>query len=164
MEICNYGCIVVGYNDYVPQIYDEMLQSGKKLFCIATDDNHNLGPVGTRKFDSFGGFTMIKADKLEYETITKALTDGHFYASQGPEIKSLWFENGRIHIFCSPADRVFINTGRRRAVCEYAENGNMLTEVTFRVDPNDVYVRITVIDEKGYPANTNAYFTKDLFD
>ena len=44
------------------------------------------------------------------------------------------------------------------------ENGKLLTEVTFRVDPNDVYVRITVIDEKGYPANTNAYFTSKLFD
>jgi hypothetical protein len=164
MEICNYGCIVVGYNDYVPQIYDEMLMSGKRIFCIATDDNHNHGPVGTRKFDSFGGFTMIKAEKLEYETITKALKDGNFYASQGPEIHSLWFEDGKIHVSCSPADRVVLNTGIRRAACEYAENGNLLTEVSFRVNPKDGYVRITVIDEKGYPANTNAYFTDKLFD
>jgi hypothetical protein len=164
MEICNYGCIVVGYNDYVPQIYDEMLMSGKRIFCIATDDNHNHGPVGTRKFDSFGGFTMIKAEKLEYETITKALKDGNFYASQGPEIHSLWFEDGKIHVSCSPADRVILNTGIRRAACEYAENGELLTEVSFRVNPKDGYVRITVIDEKGYPANTNAYFTDELFD
>lgn len=164
MEICNYGCVCVGYQDYVPQIYDEMLMSGKKLFCLATDDNHNLGPVGTRKFDSFGGFTVIKAEKLEYETITKALTDGHFYASQGPAIDELWFEDGKIHITCSPADRVVLNTGIRRAACEYAENGELLTHVSFRVDPKDEYVRITVIDEKGYPANTNAYFTKDLFE
>ena len=163
MEICNYGCVAVGYQDYVPQIYDEMLMSGKRIFCIATDDNHNLGPVGTRKFDSFGGFTVIKADKLEYETVTKALTDGHFYASQGPEIHSLWFEDDTIHITCSPADRVILNTGVRRAACEYAENGKLLTEVSFRVTPKDEYVRITVIDEKGYPANTNAYFTDELF-
>lgn len=164
MEICNFGCVCVGYQDYVPQIYDEMLMSGKKLFCLATDDNHNLGPVGTRKFDSFGGFTVIKAEKLEYETITKALTDGHFYASQGPAINELWFEDGKIHITCSPADRVILNTGRRRAACEYAENGELLTHVSFTVKPEDDYVRITVIDEKGYPANTNAYFTKDLFN
>ncbi len=168
MEICNFGCVVMGYNDYVPQIYDEMLMSGKRIFCLATDDNHNHQPAGTRKFDSFGGFTMIKAEKLKYEAITKALTDGHFYASQGPTINSLWFEQGKemgkIHVSCSPADRVYINTGRRRAVCEYAENGNPLTEVSFRVDPKEGYVRITVIDEKGYPANTNAYFVDELFE
>ena len=164
MEICNYGCIVVGYNDYVPQIYDEMLMSGKKLFCLATDDNHNFGAAGTRKFDSFGGFTMIKADKLEYEAITKALTDGNFYSSQGPEIHSLWVEGDKIHITCSPADRVILNTGIRRAACEYAENGKLLTEVSFRINPKDEYVRITVIDEKGYPANTNAYFIKDIME
>ena len=57
-----------------------------------------------------------------------------------------------------------LNTGVRRAACEYAENGELLTEVSFRVNPKDGYVRITVIDEKGYPANTNAYFTDELFD
>ena len=57
----------------------------------------------------------IKADKLEYRTITKALEDGHFYASQGPEIHDLWFEDGMIHVTCSPAERVLLTCGRRRA-------------------------------------------------
>ena len=164
MEIVNGGSLVSGYEEYNAKEYDDMLTGGKKIYCIAADDNHNRREKTSRYSDAGVAFTMIKAEKLEYETITKALTDGHFYASQGPEIHSLWFEDGKIHITCSPADRVYINTGRRRAVCEYAENGELLTEVTFRVDPKDVYVRITVIDEKGYPANTNAYFTDELFD
>ena len=35
---------------------------------------------------------MIKAEKLEYKTVTKALHDGNFYASMGPEITELYLE------------------------------------------------------------------------
>ena len=162
MEICNYGCVAAGYPDYVPQIYDDMLRAGKRIYCIATDDNHNVCPANTRDWDSFGAFTVIKADKLDYPTIMKALIDGNFYASQGPAIHDLWYEDGEIHITCSDADRIIFNAGRRKSRCRFAENGKPLTKASFAVDPADLYVRLTVIDEKGYPANTNAYFVDDL--
>lgn len=162
MEICNYGCIAVGYHDYAPQIYDDMLRGGKKIFCVATDDNHNRCAPNTRGWDSFGGFTVIKAEKLEYQTIMQALLDGHFYASQGPAIHDLWYEDGKIHITCSDADRILLTTGRRRAGCVFSENGAPLNEASFDIQPEDIYVRLTVIDENGYPANTNAYFLDDL--
>jgi hypothetical protein len=162
MEICNYGSYVEGTYEYSPKIYDDILRAGKRVFCVAADDNHNRHPLDSRHCDSFGGFTMIKADKLEYETITKALTDGNFYASQGPAIHDLWYEDGEIHITCSNADRIIFNAGRRKSRCRFAENGKPLTKASFAVDPADLYVRLTVIDEKGYPANTNAYFVDDL--
>jgi len=37
-----------------------------------------------------------------------------------------------------------------------------LTEATFKLDPTLYeYFRLTVIDENGKPANTNAYFLAD---
>ena len=92
MEVCNWGCVVDGYDDYVPQVYDDLLRQGKRICCIGTDDNHNAIE------DSFGAFTVIKAPELSYRAITQALQDGHFYASQGPEIHELWVEDGYIHI------------------------------------------------------------------
>ena len=163
MEICNYGCVAVGYIDYDPQSYDDFLMQGKRIFCVATDDNHNGKPLDDRASDSFGGFTMIKADKLEYRTVTKALEAGNFYASQGPIINALWFEDGEIHIECEPADRILFNTGRRRAEARFDRSGNGLTEASFKVAPEDKYVRLTVIDKQGYHANTNGYFTDELF-
>lgn len=163
MEICNFGCVVAGYPDYNEKEYDEMLRSGKRIYCIATDDNHNRHAYPSKHCDSFGGFTMIKAEKLEYRTITQALEDGSFYASQGPQIHSLWFEDGKIRITCSDADRIIMNTGRRLAKSEYSQTGKPLNEASFEVLPEDLYVRLTVIDKAGYPANTNAYFTDQLF-
>jgi hypothetical protein len=155
MEICNYGCISTGYDDYVPYIYDEMLRSGKRIFCAADDDNHNIS-------DRFGGFNMIKAEKLEYRTITKALEDGNFYASQGPEIYDLYVEDGQVHITCSPAKKIHMTTGSRSAKIVWAPEGETVTEAVFEVKPEYGYIRLTVTDEQGKPANTQAYFVNEI--
>lgn len=156
MEICNYGCLEAGFDDYNEKEYDDILRKGRKIFCIAADDNHNY------RNDSFGGFTMINAERLEYRTITKALEDGSFYASQGPEIYELWYEDGKIGIKCSDAAKIVLNTGVRRTGVVYADGENGVNEAVFDVEKNDAYVRITVTDFSGKHANTNAYFTEDL--
>lgn len=163
MEMVNYGCVVVGYDDYNPRVYDDMLRAGKRIFCISTDDNHNIQPLDSVMCDSFGGFTMIKADKLEYETVTKALSEGNFYASEAPLIEELWFEDGVVHIKTSPARTIEFTTGVRRCVVKHAQPGETITEASCKVEPEHEYIRVTVIDENGYHANTNAYFTDELF-
>lgn len=162
MEICNFGCIAVGYQDYAPMVYDEMLRYGKRIFCIATDDNHNRYDEASLYCDSFGGWTMIKAEKLDYTTITKALENGHFYASQGPEIKELWYEDGIIHIKTSPVKKIDFVFGSRRAKTVISEKDGYITEAECDVPENSIYVRVSAKDEKGLPADTNAYFTDEL--
>ena len=161
MEICNYGCVESGFDDYVPYIYDEMIRNGKRIFCAANDDNHNGGENWAH--DSFGGFNMIKAEKLEYRTITRALEEGNFYASQGPEIYDLYVEDGYVHITCSPAKMIQFNTGRRSAKKITAPDGQTVTQGSFELKiPDHHYFRLTVIDEHGKPANTRAYFMDEL--
>ncbi len=158
MEMFNGGCLVEGYEDYNPRVYDDMLQAGKRIYCIGGDDNHNHRP-NTRRWDSGIAFTMIKADRLDYPSITKALLDGHFYASDGPQIHALWVEDGSIHITCSEADRIMLNCQTRRAKAIYSENGEPLTYASFPLtEPNGSYVRLTVEDARGKHACTNAYF------
>ncbi len=160
MEICNWGCIEAGFEDYVPYIYDDMLRHGKRIYCISADDNHNGG--SNPLHDSFGGFTMIKAERLEYRTVTRALLDGHFYASQGPEIYDLYIENGRVHITCSPAKQIAIATGTRSNKSVWASGDAALTEASFELLPDCLYFRLTVTDAEGKHANTNAYFMDSL--
>ena len=115
------------------------------------------------KFDSFGGFTMIKADRLDYRTITGALEAGNFYASQGPEIHALWMKNGKLYIECGPAEKIQFTSGIRRNSVVWAEPGESVTEAVFDVKPEDVYIRVTVTDHAGRHADTRAYFTDELF-
>jgi len=158
MEICNFDAFFNGYLDYNPRVYDDMLRANKRIYCIATDDNHNYTA------DSFGGFTVIKAENLEYRTITKALEEGHFYASQGPEIKELWYEDGKLHIKCSPAARIDFSSGIRWTHPVIASEDESVDYACCDIAglPEHTYVRITVTDHSGKHANTNAYFIDEL--
>ena len=163
MEICNYGCVTEGYDEYNGMEYDELLRQGKKIFCISTDDNHNHYPLDGPRCDSFGGFTMIKADKLEYKSIADALVKGNFYASRGPEIHSLYVEDNKLHIKTSDAAKIVFTTGLRHGFCAYPTAGETINEAEFELRPDDIYVRVSVFDKSGKTADTNAYFMADIF-
>lgn len=160
-EMFNGTSYVAGFEDYNPRVYDDMLRGGKRIYCIGADDNHNDFPDDSRRSDSGVAFTMIKAASLDYKTVTNALVNGHFYASEAPEIYALWFENGQIHIQCSAADRIAVTYGARRARVAYAE-GEPITEASFATTPGYGYFRITVTDANGKRACTNAYFEDAL--
>lgn len=162
MEICNWGCLVEGYPEYNPKVYDDMLRAGKRIFCIGADDNHNHRPADSPLYDSFGAFTVIKAEELGYRAVTSALEKGHFYASQGPEIYSLWYEDGTIHTETSPAARIEFSTGIRRVKCEAAKEGESVDLAEWKLPGDCIYVRVTVTDREGRHANTNAYFIDEL--
>ena len=55
MEIYNHECIVCGQDEHNGKVYDDILRSGKRIYCLATDDTHCAAGC-------FGGFTMINAD------------------------------------------------------------------------------------------------------
>ena len=155
MEIYNTECENIGYFEYNEKDYDDMLLSGKRIYCVATDDTHNREAC-------FGGFTMIKADKLDYKTITDALLAGNFYASQGPEIYNLWYENGILHIDCSDVNNIRFNTGVRKTKRVVQQEGKPLNTAEFEVSPENIYVRVTITDSNGKFAYTNAYFVDEL--
>lgn len=164
MEIYNRSSSTLGYNEQNDKEYDRMLRSGRQIFAVATDDNHNKYPGNPQRWDSFGGFTVIKAEKLQYKTVTDAMVAGHFYASQGPEIHALWVEDGQIHITCSEAERIVLCTGGRANRVACGESGELLTEASFELNPEQNYVRLMVYAADGKWAATNAYFVDELLE
>lgn len=40
MEIVNHECCELGYPEHNERVYDDMLRGGKRIYCVATDDNH----------------------------------------------------------------------------------------------------------------------------
>jgi len=157
------GNVVSGYGGSSSRVYNDLLSRGERLFCVGADDNHNGRPITDRKCSSGKAFTVIKAASLDYRTVTKALEAGDFYASQGPEILDLYVEDSRVHIRTSPADSISIRFNIRRAGCVFAEE-QPLTEASFPLEPVCDWFRLTVTDEKGRKACTNAYFAADLME
>lgn len=160
MEIYNHGCNL-NYFEYNHRVYDDLLKQGKRIYCMASDDTHCHYPIGHVKNDCCGGWVNIKADKLEYETITKALVEGKFYSSTGPEIKSLYIEDNKIFVETSPAKKILFTTARRKAF-SYIQEDKPITFCDFGLQKEDVYVRVTVFDEFGNHADTNAYFVEEF--
>ena len=78
-EIYNTGCDTDKMDGYSDFGFEEMLLSGKYLFPTATDDNHNARNDFTSPYnDSFGSFTMLCMDRLDYKTAIEALEKGIF--------------------------------------------------------------------------------------
>ncbi len=163
MEICNYGCYTAGFDEENSRYYDDMLHLGMRIGCTGTDDNHNRHPRDHAKWDSFGAFTYIKAPALTYEDVFAALKCGDYYASRGPVIEELYFEDGKVYVKCSPASRISLMLGTRRGDSRIGVDGSTITEATFDVSARDVYFRLTVWDEQMRPAHTRAYFVDTLF-
>lgn len=161
-EMFNGGCLAGGWEEYNPRVYDDILRGGERIYCIGADDNHNTHALDSRKSDSFVAFTMIKAEHLTYRDITKALEAGHFYASEGPQINALYYEDGKVTIECSAADRILMTTDMRAARIAYDDGSAPLIGATFSVPAECRYFRLTVIDKNGKHACTNAYFIDTL--
>lgn len=157
MEIYNHDACLSGHDTYCPYVYEEMLRSGQRIGCIATDDTHY-------KEDLFGGFTFIYADELSTGSVISALEKGDFYASRGPQIKSLWYEDGVFNIECSKAKEIFVsNSGRREPDKSIKRSKNCdITSAQFPISDLDVFVRFTVIDDEGKTANTRAFWREEF--
>lgn len=156
MEIYNHGCYVEGWEETNDHMYDDLLRRGDKLFCTATDDNHNAHPKDTPHWDSLGGFVMIKAPELTYKSIIEALKAGNFYASSAPQIHELYIEDNFLHIETSPAARITLTSSARQSKAVYPANVHTaLTHAKFDLSNMcSGYVRLTVVDEKGRKAWT----------
>lgn len=156
MEIYNHNCEVDdGCNGYHPQVYDDMLRLGNKIFCVSTDDNHNRGPAFLPDKDSFGGFTYINSKSLKYEDVTDALARGDFYASQGPELYEISLDGKTLTVKCSPCKSVRVRAHGR--VC-YEIAGDVITEAVFQLTGEEEFIRVTCRDAEGNDANSNAYW------
>ena len=167
VEIYNHGCAVENDRGDGFYLLDELLNEGRRLTALATDDAH----FRNGDFDAFGGFAMVKAESLDPEALLTALKAGNYYSSQGPRIEDVEvdFARGEVRVACSPVHAITVLTGTSRALVKV---GRQITEATFDVggmkkhawaQPNMAkWFRIAVIDSGGKRAWTNPIWVDDL--
>lgn len=161
IEVHNTGCIKSGHHTD-EAAYNDMMKAGKRISAIATDDNHDAYGFEGVKTDSFGGWTMIGAERLGYTEIMDALEAGDFYASTGPEIYSIALddslEESVIRVECSPAKAIYLITQGRRNARALPEGGEtLITSGAIKLYPQDACFRIRVDDENGNSAWSPIY-------
>lgn len=170
VEWYNTGCERGGFPDTMQPI-DDLLALGERVFPLAADDAHGSAD---NPWDYFGGFVMVKAERLDYDTVFAALERGDFYSSWGPTIEELYIEDNFLHIVTSPAVRVTVLTERRqRMIAASANESDLLTRTVFDLGELDgyeakfpnkkipAYLRVSVTDATGAVAQTRAYFREE---
>lgn len=161
LEIVNGASHRASDMDYTPHVYDEMIRAGQRPICVGGDDNHNPTHF-------FQAWTMMKADELTHEALLAAMDAGNCYATTGPEIYDLYLDREgdemTVTIRTSPAVGIYCSTATRRRYRKLMdENGGiLLTEATFKINPNDFCFRLSVKDEHGNHANTRMFFLDEL--
>ena len=98
IEIYNHGCAIECDRGSGVAVLDQILNSGKELNIIATDDSH------FHTNDTFGGWVMVKSETNEEEALVEALKKGHYYSSQGPDFKNIKVYDGRLEVRCTPVE------------------------------------------------------------
>ncbi len=158
-----------GWGDYEYESLCRAFYNDGKSLPVATagDDNHNVYLTDDPRSDSFGGWTMIKAQSLDYKSIITAMENKDLYATTGPEITELYLDTqNNVHVKCSPAHAVALLTDNR----EYARVLSFDDDITEavlplseKVPPN--WFRIEVIStmrNRQCKALTRAYQMNEL--
>ncbi len=165
VEVFNYGAYRNGCEEDASQCYQEMLREGNFLCPVAADDSHHILEIG-------GGWVMIGAEELTYESVVKAMEQGDVYASAGPKIHSLTADGDVLRVTCSKAAHIaYITNGREHKRVKGTKN-SPLTEAKFSLKKwregiteewrDKSFFRLCITDERGRKAWTRAYYLKDL--
>lgn len=143
--------------------YDLALKNGMRLYCLATDDNHDRRPTGRSLDDAMGGWTTFKAPELSYPAIIRAFDRGEFYCSTGPEIYEYYIDGQTLHLRCSVASGIFLKTARIGVAGAITSVSSDLTSATFNLADlreEDRYFRVEIVDKYRNMAFTNPYYLK----
>ncbi|MEO1140006.1 MAG: CehA/McbA family metallohydrolase [Pseudomonadota bacterium] len=150
VEVYNHGCAVGCDRPHGFYTLDQLLTEGRKLDLCATDDAHFTEP------DHFGGWVMIKAQENDPDALLEALKDGAYYASTGPEIRAVHWEDRQVVVESSAVSTVIV---QGRGAAAVAQHGSSMTRTSvpltrFAASP---WLRVTVVDAAGRRAWCNPY-------
>lgn len=165
MELSNYESVYCGSCDQDNSaVYRILMNSTGRIFPIGADDAHIKQPMG-------GAWIMVGAEKLEYDCVIRALVQGDFYASTGPEIYSVTWDGAYLTVTCSDAKTVSINCGNRWARCiKPVNNDGLLRQAQFDLrswldictGQTSDWFRVVVQGPYGHYASTRAFTREEL--
>ncbi len=132
----NYTCLEVfnaNHNTTATKEWDDVLTRGKRVWGIATDDEHLPDHFGKAWVE------VRMSGSLSTDNITNAIKRGSFYATQGPRIDNISFDGAFFNVSSNNADYIIF----------YGLDGIVLKTIfggdaRFRVDGSENYVRAEV--------------------
>jgi hypothetical protein len=130
---------------------DQALSAGFRWTVFAVDDTHRPAR------DAFSGWIMVKAKELSPAAILGAIRRRHFYATQGPVIRSLRVRRGIATAVCSPVVKLVWHAEGPNGLAVIAKRG-LRTRGKYplkRAAGRSKYLRLEITDSIGRKAWSN---------
>lgn len=154
VEIYNHTSAVKHDRGDGSSLLDQLLARGHRLHAFASDDAH------FHIDDAFGGWTMVKAQRLTPEALLEALKAGRHYSSQGPHIHAIQYDEAEVVIECSPATSVMA-LGRGSRAADVHGDGLERAILPLGAFKGCGYFRLVVRDAAGRRAWSNPLWLAD---
>jgi hypothetical protein len=148
VEIYNHGCVVDNDRGEGFLTLEHLLNEGRRLNLIATDDAHFNTP------DYFGGWIMAQATENTPEALLDALKAGTFYSSTGPEINDIRVNKDSIEVECTPVTNILVQ-GQGSPMARLGGESMTKARVSLERLASSPWIRITIIDRAGKRAWSN---------
>lgn len=135
-------------------LLDGLLERGRRLSLTAGDDAHFA-----RTNDRFGGWVEVFSYRLHPEALVDALKSGHFFSTQGPQLRALRREGDRLHVETSAVAMIGLTGGGdrwQRGTERTGEPDATIVDATFDLTPfRGAYCRVIAADAQGRRAWSN---------
>ncbi|NEU10125.1 histidinol-phosphatase [Flavihumibacter sp. R14] len=156
-HVHNYGdSTTIGTEELWDRLLIHYINEGRDLvYGLATDDAHDFLEFNIKTSNPGRGWIMVRAEKLEAESLIAAMEKGDFYATTGVELDKLDFSGKSLHIKVKQESGVqyriqFWGAGKTKGS---EQEGILLKEIkgidaTYNLGKEDLYVRAKVISTK----------------
>ncbi len=153
IEIYNSECDRLNGRGYSTVHWDYLLGEGLTVYGLAVDDIH------WRHQNEGLGWITVNAVERTQPAILAAIRTGAFFATQGPKIHQIEWNDDEITVYCSPCQRInLISNGPAGSVT--LADTSPLEKAAFAITPSMDYVRLECQDATGRIAWSNPIWPK----
>ena len=162
IEIYNHKAEVRNGNGSSVAHWDYLLNKGRRVLGIATDDSHNKSQYHVNG-QYFGGWIVVNAKELQSKSIVESIKNASFYSSTGPEFLEISIENDQVIVKSSKVKKIKFLTGKlRKDKCVLDMDNKDVTNGHYKISGDEVYIRIELVDGNGKVAWSNPIFIEDI--
>jgi hypothetical protein len=151
MEIYNHSSQCENGSGYALSHWDSVLSRHPDFLGFATDDSHFK--TGQECWN--GGWIMVNAACCTEKEILDNIRRGNFYASQGPEFKTIEYSANTVKVETSPIAYVRLIGPRMTGNWIKAKDKESVLQAEFQLPPDWPYARLEIEDADGKRAWSN---------
>jgi hypothetical protein len=151
MEVYNHSSQCENGSGYALSHWDSVLDRYPDFLGFATDDSHFVPGQSFWK----GGWIMVNAAARSEEEILDGIRRGNFYATQGPEFKSIEYDRHTVKVETSPVIYARLIGPRRVGKWINVADKEPLLRAEFELPADWPYARLEIEDAAGKRAWSN---------